>query len=176
MTVYRKGVRKYAQGFTLIELIVTIIILGIMAATIAPRFFTSNGFEEYAYRTEVVATLRAVQLRAMQQTDSTQCHKVKTSADGKIFGLLATDNSSDNCDEGQWFDEVNGKYDLSKEDGSTSVQVDSEHSVSFGGNDFSFDQMGRPDLISCGSPCIVTINGAENLTIKIEAEGYIHAL
>ena len=96
-------------GFTTIELVVTLIILGILSATIIPKFFTSNGFEEYAYRTEIISTLRAVQLRAMQQAQNSQCHTIKITPDGKMLGLLATDNSLDYCDETTWFDDA--QYD-----------------------------------------------------------------
>ncbi|MDG1750527.1 MAG: type II secretion system protein [Thalassotalea sp.] len=155
------------SGFTLIELVVTLIMIGIMAATIAPRLFTSNGFEEYGYRTEIISTLRAVQLRAMQQTQSEQCHKIKISNDNKMLGLLAKDSSADYCDETTW-------YDLSTEDGLTSVQIDKDHSVTISGDDFSFDQLGRP--VNCSVPCDVIIHGESNLTIRVEQEGYIHAL
>lgn len=160
------------SGFTLIELVVTLIMIGIMAATIVPRLLTSNGFEEYGYRTEIISTLRAVQLRAMQQTQSDECHKIKISSDNKMLGLLAKDGSSDNCDDTTWYDAA--KYNLSIEDGITSVQIDNDHSVTINGSDFSFDQMGRP--VNCSSPCDVIIQGETNLTVRVESEGYIHAL
>ena len=40
-------------------------------------------------------------------------------------------------------------------------------------NTFAFDSLGRP--ISCG-PCNISIIGEETLKIKIEKEGYVHAL
>lgn len=161
---------KKSRGFTLIELIVTIIILGILSVTVVPRMFASNGFEPYAYRTEVISTLRNIQLRAMQQTDDTPiCRQVKISSDKKILGLLATKTANpNNCDTSQWFDAVPGE--------TTSVKVDDDHSITFSYSDtgvFSFDQMGRP--VGCAAPCEIYIEGEETLTITIEAEGYIHA-
>ncbi len=153
------------KGFTLIELVVVIIILGILAATVTPKFLSSNDFEEYAYRSEVVSTLRAIQLRAMQQThESNICHQVNITND--MLGLLATDSGTCGTD---WFDDA--KYDLNKDDGPTSVQIDSDSAVTFANLTFSFDQMGRP--VGC-SPCEITIIGDETLVVKIEAEGFIH--
>jgi MSHA pilin protein MshC len=159
-----------SRGFTLIELLVTIIILGILSVTVVPRIFTSSGFEAYAYRTELISTLRNIQLRAMQQTNDTPtCRQIKISSDTKILGLLRTDiASSNNCDANQWFDTTAGE--------TTSVKVEGDHSVTFSYSDtdvFSFDQMGRP--IDCAAPCEIYIEGEETLTITIEAEGYIHA-
>jgi MSHA pilin protein MshC len=107
-----------SSGFTLIELLVTIIILGILSVTIVPRMFTSNGFEAYAYRTEVISTLRNIQLRAMQQTaDTPICRQVKISLNKKVLGLLRTNIANSNyCDTSQWFDAEAGE--------TTSVKVD----------------------------------------------------
>ncbi|WP_277601500.1 type II secretion system protein [Thalassotalea sp. G2M2-11] len=159
---------KAQQGFTLIELVVTIMILVIMSVTVIPRFLSSGGFEEYGYRTEIISTLRAIQLRAMQQTDNVQCHRLKIAADGKTLGLMKTDASSNHCDETAWSDNNTSA-------GLTSVSVDSNHNITFSGDNFSFDQMGRPE--GCATiPCIISINGGEQvLTITIEPEGYIHA-
>ncbi len=163
-----------AKGFTTIELVVVILLLAILSATVVPRFFSSSGFEEYAYRTEVIATLRTIQLRAMQQTDGSQCHQIKITGDGKQLGLLDNDNSPGPCHVSNWFDEKDGKYNLATEDGPTHVQVDSDHQITFSGDNFSFDQMGRP--LNCSSPCKISINGGEQtLTVVIESEGYIHA-
>ena len=68
---------KNEYGFTLIELIVVIILISIMAVTVLPKFFTSNGFEEFTYRDELITKLRAIQLRSMQQTTDTVCHQIQ---------------------------------------------------------------------------------------------------
>ncbi|GLX77863.1 MSHA biogenesis protein MshC [Thalassotalea insulae] len=163
---------KFNQGFTIIELVVVILLLGILSATVVPRFFSSSGFEEYAYRTEVIATLRTVQLRAMQQTGGSLCHQIKITDDGKQLGLLDNDDSPGPCHAGNWFDSK--RYNLSIEDGPTHVRVDGGHDITFSGDDFSFDQMGRPS--NCSSPCEISINGGEQpLKVMIEPEGYIHA-
>lgn len=166
-----------ANGFTIIELVVTIIVVGILAATVAPRFLNSKGFEEYSYRSEVISTLRSIQLRAMQQTDNLHCHQVTITS--KIVGLNATDNPPTNlCNNSVWFD--SSQFNIAAyEDGPTSVQVDANHSVVFSVNvpsgRFSFDQMGRP--VGCPlSTCIITITGDEALTIKVEPQGYVHAI
>ena len=64
---------KKELAFTLIELIVVIILISIMAVTVLPKFFTSNGFEEFTYRDELITKLRAIQLRSMQQTTDVTC-------------------------------------------------------------------------------------------------------
>lgn len=151
-------------GFTTIELVVTLIILGILSATIIPKFFTSNGFEEFTYRNEVITKLRSIQLRAMQQTNSSECHIVLVNQ----FKL----GIPDDCD-------ITPSFSNSWVAGTTGVLIDSKNGAKFnvnGGNYFfTFDYMGRAE--GCNDPCLIIIDGGETpLTVKIESEGYIHAL
>jgi MSHA pilin protein MshC len=154
---------KVAHGFTLIELIIVIIILGILSVTVMPKFFTSKGFSEYAYRTDVIAKLRLIQTKAMQQTDSDVrfCHRVLVTA--KKLGAPEDCDASPNFAT-QW------------QDSAARLQINSNDDITFStnvaGNSFTFDSMGRP---SCGS-CTITISGVQSVSVKIESEGYIHAL
>ena len=143
-------------GFTMIELIVVILIIAIMSTTVIPKFFTSTGFQEYTYQAEVITKLRSIQLRAMQQTNSSECHTVLITE--SALGIPQNCNLT----SGSWQNET------------TSVIVESGHDVTFdvssGNYSLTFDSMGRP---SC-SPCLITVLGDSTLPIKIESEGYIH--
>jgi MSHA pilin protein MshC len=134
------------KGFTLIELITVIIIIGILAASVVPKFFSSSGYEEYTYRSETIALLRATQLRAMQQKNLTNsCHVV----------TIASKTISDACGH--------------------TVQVENNHDVTFSSANatISFDHDG---ITNCGASCLISINGTKVLEIKIETQGYIHGL
>lgn len=54
-----------SRGFTLTELIVTIVVAGILAAVVLPRFSGSTGFEERGLRDETLAALRYAQKSAV---------------------------------------------------------------------------------------------------------------
>jgi MSHA pilin protein MshC len=150
------SLRKYHRGFTLIELVIVIIILGILSATVVPKFFTSNGFTEYAYRADVIAKLRLIQTRAMQQVNDS-CHQMMISANklGKVT-----------CDTPPAYIEQKA----------TLVVIDNNDNVTFSptGLTFSFDSLGRPQ--GCNQPCEISISGDQELKVSIEAEGYIHEL
>lgn len=149
------------NGFSLIELIIVILILGILSVTVIPKFLTSKGFSEYAYRTDVIAKLRLIQTKAMQQTNSSYCHTVLVTATRL--------GEPDNC-------ATTPSFSAAWQDSATKLQVDSNDNITFStnftGNSFSFDNMGRP---SC-SPCTITIIGEQSISVKIEAQGYIHAI
>lgn len=55
----------HSRGFTLVELILTIVIVGILAAVVGPRFFERSTFDERLYAEEVRAGLRHAQKLAL---------------------------------------------------------------------------------------------------------------
>ncbi len=160
----RYSSKTFAQGFTLIELVIVIIILAILSVTVMPKFFTSKGFSEYAYRTDIIAKLRLIQTKAMQQNASNNifCHRVLVTAT-KL-------GAPDDCD-------ATPAFATQWQESPTRLQINTQDditlSTNISDNSFSFDSMGRP---SCGSSCTITINGIESLIVKIEPEGYIHGL
>ena len=58
-------------GFTLVELIITILVIGVLAATVAPRFLGNDSEEATALRDRTLQVVRNVQLRAMQNVNDT---------------------------------------------------------------------------------------------------------
>jgi prepilin-type N-terminal cleavage/methylation domain-containing protein len=53
------------KGFTVIELIVVIVLVGIVSAVVLPRFVAPNAFDEIAARDGLIATVRAAQQAAL---------------------------------------------------------------------------------------------------------------
>ncbi|NQY87094.1 MAG: prepilin-type N-terminal cleavage/methylation domain-containing protein [Colwellia sp.] len=159
--------RNSEYGFTLIELVVTIIMIGIMAATIVPRLLTSKGFEEHVYRDELITKLRYIQLRAMQQSNDVTCQVIRVNASD--IGLLATEINTNTCDSVLAGD-------------TTTVRIVSDNDISFSISEnlssFRFSSMGRPVGCIAINPCKITltITGSDALGVLINSEGYIYAL
>jgi MSHA pilin protein MshC len=70
------------RGFTIVELVVVIIILGIISAVAAPRFFDLQDYKELAFKDELVSALRFAQKRAVASGCAVMV-KMYNDSDGK---------------------------------------------------------------------------------------------
>jgi len=158
-----------AKGFTTIELVVVIILIGILAATVIPKMQSTGGYEEIIYQDETVTKLRSIQLRAMQNTSGNQCNSVLVST--YELGI------PDELDDPATPDDVCNGFDDEDLHNTTTVKI-IDHEVEFeyagGSTLFSFDHLGRP--VDCSSPCEISIVGIEQtLIVAINDQGYIYA-
>lgn len=55
------------RGFTLVELVMVIVITGVLAVAVVPRFFDRQGYEDRGFLDESVAILRYAQKSAIAQ-------------------------------------------------------------------------------------------------------------
>ncbi|MFT4939347.1 MAG: MSHA pilin protein MshC [Paraglaciecola sp.] len=165
-------------GFTLIELIVVIIILGILAVSVFTRFDGTSGYAEYTYQARLISSLRNMQQRAMQDTRKDFCFQINFSSSPVAFGppSLSYNPGDATATCSTSIDHSNPDYL------STSASEMSDEGVVFGSLPFNFigfDSLGRPlteNIASpnCGSGCQVDFVAQETVSVCIESEGYIH--
>ncbi|MCP3673176.1 MAG: prepilin-type N-terminal cleavage/methylation domain-containing protein, partial [Gammaproteobacteria bacterium] len=77
------------HGFTLIELVLTIIILGVLSAFAAPRFFNQNAFDQRYFYDDLISAARYAQ----RLSTGSGC-AVRLTVSGTGFSLL----QDNNCD------------------------------------------------------------------------------
>lgn len=149
-----------ARGFTLIELITVMILLGVMAAFVIPQLNTKD-FEARGFRDETLALLRYAQKTAIGQRRSV-CVSFSS---GSAALSIATAPASSNCDG-----------NLTGPKGETPAQVTAPADVAYQSvpaGAFSFSALGQP---SQALVLQVTQGGvAAGSAITVEADtGYVH--
>jgi len=72
---------RSSGGFSLIELVAVIILMGILAVVVLPKFSSRQGFTEYALRDQLISAFRLAQQRAMYD-HSGSCYSLAIDALG----------------------------------------------------------------------------------------------
>lgn len=152
-----------SAGFTLVELVTTIILISILAVTALPRLFSSSSYSAYSLRNEFIGELRRVQQKALNNTD--RCYRlvVSDSAYREYWAERLTADGS-----------CNAPYVPSSSEqllaGGAKLALISANSNNF---DLDFNLNGSLQL-SCDGNCINVI-ADDTVIIGVSAGGYIYA-
>ena len=153
---------KCPRGFTLVELIMTMVIIGILAAVAAPRFFNSNVFQSRGFADQVQATLRYAQKEAIAQHRNV-CVTFTLPAPSTITLRIASLNGAASACDTNLVAPTGGAYVITAPAGIAFAALPTA---------FNFDALGRPNPNAAQT---INITGATN-GISIEAEtGYVHS-
>lgn len=139
---------KHTQhGFTLVELITVILILGFLAVTVLPRFVQTGNFESRTVQDKLISAARQAQQLAMTKAVSANVQ-------------LSTDNS-------------NKRIRISySESGTQTIDTDIPAATTITDQTVSYNKRGD---VAGGGSVDISINSGER-TVRIESSGYAHAL
>lgn len=144
---------RAVRGFTVVELITTIVILGILAAMAAPRFFDRDSFENRGFYDQVISALRYAQKAAIAQ------HRFVCVGFG-VSSVTLTIGATNACGTNLVGPTGLSPYSVSSTTTSFATPLPAS---------FYFDALGRPSAAAA-----ITISGYA-IPITVEAEtGYVH--
>lgn len=154
-----------SRGFTLIELIIILVIIGILAVSAGPVFFDNSGTQSQVVRQQAMSILRSIQQQAMQNTDKS----IELQVTQTTLGVPPY-NDKNNLQISN-IEGVNFSFSYSDSDVLPAT--------------IAFDALGRPivfngsgkEVSGCTSACTITIkelSGVERV-IGINKEGFIDA-
>lgn len=156
--------RPRQSGFTLVELIMTMVIVGIIAAVAAPRFFESNVFQSRGFADQVQATLRYAQKAAIAQHRLVCVAFAANSVTLTIDSDIPPDDACNPAPAGN----------LQSPTGEANYVINAPGGIAFTAvpANFSFNALGSPSFTVAQ---VINVTGATN-AITIEAEtGYVHS-
>lgn len=155
------------NGFTLVELVVVILIMGIMAISVYPRFISADSETAQSQRDMLLALSHLIQLQSMQDTvnSSTLCPTIVLSA---AQAGIATTNSC--LATASFSTDVNDP---------NQIQFGNEVSLSVTGATLPlllrFDSWGRPTG-ACSSGCTFTLTqSSATFKVCLHASGFIQS-
>tara|TARA_B110000977_G_C10986467_1_gene458127 strand:+ start:659 stop:1159 length:501 start_codon:yes stop_codon:yes gene_type:complete len=156
----------FQGGFTFLELIVVVVILGVLTISIAPLSLSNSIFYARGFHDETLALLRYAQKSAIAQR-RTVC--VEFSGAVSVSLRIASSAGSSTC--------TNDLEGPSAGTGSTAaVTAESDVSYSVVPSNFSFDGLGQPVDGSgalAATQSIQVVNAPNNISVEA-ITGYVH--
>jgi MSHA pilin protein MshC len=147
-----------ARGFTLVELVVTMIVLGILAIAIVPRMTLLQGFDEVGYRDRVRATIEYARKSAVAQRRA-----VRVTIASSAVSIDIQQRTPEGVGAGAW-------VALNLPGSNTNAFVPPAGTTLTPASDtVIFDALGRPDA----AKSYVVSGGAGTITVEAES-GYVH--
>ena len=154
------------RGFTLVELIIVLVLLGVLAVVAAPRIFNTGDFNSRGFHDETLGLLRYAQKTAIAQR-RTVC--VSFPGGNSALLRIASASAVTSCD-----------VDLIGPKGQTPGKITAKSGVAYSTAPLTvhFDGLGQPLNASSGlalsAARTIQVTGAANAITIEPGTGYVH--
>ena len=148
-------------GFTLVELVIIIVIIGILAITAVPRLLTDADYAHRATQDQIIAQIRLAQLRALN--DRKGCYQLEFRT--STFAIFKASRSDAGvCDASYILQE------LTEVDSSVVMDVNNNIASDALVRTVVLDNLGRPSGGNCvaNQQCRITATAKKSATVCFE--------
>ena len=173
---------RYQSGFSFVELITVVLLIGIVSTIAVARFSGNDGIAEFTYQNRLISALRNMQQRAMHDSRNGFCFQINLTG-GSVAPAFGPPTS--NFTAGNQAATCASTIDASVEFLSTTATEIADQNVIITASDgaqsslslIGFDGLGRPltNLNNCASGCVIAFDGASTARVCVESQGYVHA-
>ena len=147
----------HSRGFTLVELVVVILILGILAINVGSRFFTGSAFSDRKVADELIEAIRYAQHLAMSRGgDITTSGNIRVVTTSSSYTVELFDGTSSTA------------IPNPNRSGDYTVEIPSDSSLT--AKTISFNGLGQP---TPDEDTIISVGSSFTITIEQET-GYAH--
>jgi len=172
----RRNRLRGQRGFTLIELIMVIVLMGVLAVVAAPRIFNSSDFYARGFHDETLGLLRYSQKTAIAQRRTVCVTFTNSGAETSVALTMASAAATSDCS-------VASTPALAGPRGEVPAKVAARAGVVFATtpSNFNYDGLGQPIAASGGAAMstrtlqVASASGNASASITVEAAtGYAH--
>ncbi len=150
------------NGFTLVELIIVIIILGIISTFAASRFVGTSSYSTFTAQEQAISVIRQIQVNRMQSNVSAASDSFRLAINSNCLGSVAACNLN-----------LSNSAQKTQADARSDYVRESNISFSPANTVIDFDLLGNPSVSAGVNITINSTTSSNSAQVCINSQGYV---
>ncbi len=151
-----------SKGFTLVELIIVIIILGIISTFAASRFVGTSSYSTFTAQEQAISVIRQIQVNRMQSNVSAASDSFRLAINSNCLGSVAACNLN-----------LSNSAQKTQADARSDYVRESDISFSPANTVIDFDLLGNPSVSAGVNITINSTTSSNSAQVCITSQGYV---